>query len=137
VKQGGIFGLDHIVIPINIEGLHWVVVRVDVKGKSIYYYDSRHENGEAHVDNIFEYLKKEHQDKFGEPLPNPETWKRFPVVSSLTPRQDGGVDCAVFVCMYVYCALLRIPFDEYSQADIPNIRRRMALAILQGKIAVE
>jgi Ulp1 family protease len=139
VKQGGIFGLDHIVIPINPVGLHWVVVRVDVKGKAIYYYDSRGEigTGDFYVHNIFEYLKKEHEDKFSEPLPNPEKWKCFAAVCSLTPRQGGGVDCGVFVCMYVYCTLLRIPFDAYSQVDMPNIRRRMMLAILEGNIADE
>jgi Ulp1 family protease len=137
VKQGGIFGLDHIVIPINLDGLHWVVVRVDVKGKSIHFYDSLDGDGEVHVDNIFEYLKEEHKDKFREPLPNQEQWRRIATVNIRTPRQKGGVDCGVFVCMYVYCTLLRIPFHEYKQADMPNIRRRMALAVLQGKIAEE
>lgn len=43
-------------IPINIRNVHWAMVVVDMKYKSIHYLDTKHWNGGVYLDGIKRYL---------------------------------------------------------------------------------
>merc|ERR1712043_132378 len=50
------------------------------------------------------------------------------------PRQLNGSDCGVFTCQYAEFLSREASF-EFSQGDMPRLRRRMAAEILQNTFA--
>ena len=93
------------------------IVRKDPVLKALYY-------------AMFQYLKDEHETKKGAPLPG--DWTLTPT-SQDTPRQHNGYDCGVFAtfCAH-YVSVGAAP--AFDQADIPQLRERMMLDILNKQL---
>jgi sentrin-specific protease 1 len=85
-----IFKLDKIFFPINQGGMHWVCAVAFMQEKRIQFYDSMSGKGLEYLENIFQYIKDEHQDKNGAPLPQAERWSLIQCTSD-TPRQANGM----------------------------------------------
>jgi hypothetical protein len=84
-----IFNLDKIFIPINQASSHWVCTVIYVQEKRIQFYDSMGGDGKTYLDTIFRYLKDEHENKKGFPLPDQDQWRLVRCTSN-TPRQLNG-----------------------------------------------
>ena len=86
--------------------------------------------GDAYLRAMLQYLKDEHQTKKGAPLPG--DWTLTPT-SQDTPRQHNGYDCGVFAtfCAH-YVSVGAAP--AFDQADIPQLRERMMLDILNKQL---
>ena len=63
---------------------------------------------------------------------NFDGWALIPTTDD-TPRQANGFDCGVFAS---YCAhfLAHGAHPNFNQADIPIMRRRMMLSILETRL---
>lgn len=81
-----IFNLDKIFFPVNQGETHWICAVVFMQEKRIQMYDSCGGPGMHYLENIFRYLKDEHQDKKKCPLPDADQWTLVPCTTD-TPRQ--------------------------------------------------
>jgi sentrin-specific protease 1 len=132
-----IFKLHKIFFPINIGEMHWVCVVVQMKEREILMYDSLggDRNRKKYLETIFRYLKDEHMDKKGTPLPEIHQWK---LRSVRMPVQNNGHDCGVFVCIVALFLSMDLPL-QFNQSEISlKGRERIALSIMQRSLlAVE
>ena len=131
-----VFECDFLVFPRNITNTHWACVFMDMKNKIIWNLDSLGSSDREFSDVLLRWLRDEHFDKKKSVL-NTKDWKMQGPPKDL-PRQNNGVDCGMFLCMFVYyLAHGRIPTTtkDFSQRDIPNLRKLVALWIIQQKIS--
>ncbi|EPT26540.1 Ulp1 protease family, C-terminal catalytic domain-containing protein [Toxoplasma gondii ME49] len=132
-----IFAVDLILIPLHVNRLHWTLGVVDMrKGKrKIYFFDSLGGTNKTWFATMRRYLQDEHADKRGKPLEDIEEWCIPDDFASekYTPQQANGFDCGVFICQMAECITDGRSFD-FSQKDIPHIRRKMALQIVGGEL---
>jgi hypothetical protein len=84
-----IFKLDKIIFPINQGSMHWVCAVIYMQEKRIQFFDSMGDDGMTYLESLFEYVKDEHQDKKGSPLPDQDQWRLVPCTRD-TPRQLNG-----------------------------------------------
>ncbi|XP_049848276.1 sentrin-specific protease 1-like [Schistocerca gregaria] len=128
-RRTDIFSFDKVIIPIHLAN-HWCLAVINFCLNRIEYYDPLG-GGNAQCTRLLrEYILSEWKDKkSASPRPEPEKWKDYiPKI----PYQQNGSDCGVFVCMYMDCISRNAPFN-FSQADMPKIRRHMLLSIVSNK----
>lgn len=124
-KKIDIFECDKMIIPINYQNTHWYLACINFIEKRTEVYDSMGAKHQEVHDTLHRWLKDEHQDKKGSPLP--DGWTRYyPSEEGIeVPMQENCHDCGVFTCLFAACVSLgRIPFD-FKQQDLPLIRRWM------------
>jgi sentrin-specific protease 1 len=128
------FKLHKIFFPINMGQMHWACVVVQMNEKIIQMYDSLDGNGNGngkgkeYLETIFRYLKDEHADKKGTPLPDIHQWK---LQSMSMPVQTNDCDCGVFVCIAALFLSMDLPL-RFTQTEINRkCRERIALTIMQ------
>ena len=102
-----------------------------MRQKKIQYYDSMAAPGTAYLRHLLQYLQDEMQHKKKEKLDTSE-WTLVGTTDD-TPQQMNGYDCGVFVCANAECLSFERPLN-FSQRDMPNIRKRMVHRIVQGYI---
>jgi sentrin-specific protease 1 len=51
-----------------------------------------------------------------------------------TPQQENGFDCGVFTCQYMESLSRGEEFFNFSQKDMPYLRRRMIWEIAHAKL---
>jgi Ulp1 family protease len=95
-----IFNLNKVFVPINIDNCHWICGVIYVQKKRIQLYDSLFisssedlQQGE-YLKALFRYLRDDHQDKKGTPLPDQDEWELVQSVRE-TPQQKN---CASLHC---------------------------------------
>lgn len=125
-KKFDFFSRSKVFCPVNVGNLHWTLLCFDVAKKQIRYFDSMGAPGSTYLNAALRYIHDEHQNKKNEPLP--DEWTLVPTTDN-TPQQRNGYDCGVFTtfCAHFY-ALDHEP--DFDQADIPHLRNRMLLSIL-------
>ncbi|KAM3603949.1 uncharacterized protein V6R79_004490 [Siganus canaliculatus] len=118
-KQVDLFSKALLLVPIHLE-VHWCLVTADNVKKRVSLYDSQGKTLEKVARNILKYLMREAKEK--KKMAFESDW----VVSfnQEIPQQTNENDCGVFVLEYSRCLALEKPF-QFSQKDIPNIRRRI------------
>ena len=162
-RKVDLFSKDLIVVPININDMHWTLCVVFVGMKLIQYYDSMSGNGSAYTSALLRYLEDEWKDK-AERYPatrnggaafNTKEWTLASgggtVDGCAVPQQRNGSDCGVFMSAFAsQIALARAPpfttrgwagappapgsnFD-FQQAQMPYFRRHMAASILNAHL---
>jgi sentrin-specific protease 1 len=89
VKGKDIFKLSKIVFPINQNQMHWICLVAFMDEKRIQVYDSIGSSRRSYLHHIFQYIKDEHMDKKGTPLPDADKWKLVSSTSD-TPKQRNG-----------------------------------------------
>lgn len=117
-----IFELDKILIPINVDNQHWIVVMVSMTKKLIQLYDpmgGHNSDPEPYFHQILRFLSDEHLDKKGGAvLPEFSSW-RLVLQDTQLPMQPNAYDCGVFVSAFIYFSVLNLPFHRDSGID-PN-----------------
>jgi hypothetical protein len=111
-----IFKLDKIVFPINQGSMHWVCAVIYMQEKRIQFYDSMGDDGMMYLESLFEYVKDEHQEKKGSPLPNQDQWKLVRCTRE-TPRQLNGTSFfshGYFACSFCFSLHSLFVFGLFS-----------------------
>ncbi|KAA0723222.1 Sentrin-specific protease 3 [Triplophysa tibetana] len=129
-KNVDIFQKDLLLIPIHLE-VHWSLVSVDIKQRSITYFDSQRTLNRRCPKHISKYLQaeailKEQRDFLS-------GWKGFFKMN--VGRQNNDSDCGAFVLQYCKCLALGQPFS-FSQQDMPKLRRLMYKELCHCKLSL-
>ncbi|KAL7890673.1 hypothetical protein AOLI_G00001490 [Acnodon oligacanthus] len=130
-KAVDLFLHDIILIPLHL-GVHWSLIAVDFRSKSVRSYDSM---GQRHGDIcnlILMYLKEEYKVKKGKDL-EVLKWTVTSMRATEVPQQKNGSDCGVFVCKYADYIARGHPFT-FRQCHMPYFRKAMIWEILKQKM---
>ncbi|XP_016421501.1 sentrin-specific protease 5-like [Sinocyclocheilus rhinocerous] len=129
-KNVDIFQKDLLLIPIHLE-VHWSLISVDIKQRSITYFDSQRTLNRRCPKHIFKYLQAEAMIK--EKRDFLTGWKGFFKMN--VGRQNNDSDCGAFVLQYCKCLALGQPFS-ISQQDMPKLRRLMYKELCHCKLSL-
>ena len=124
-----IFSYDLLLIPIHL-GNHWCLATVEPKVGVISYYNSLGSPNEYCLAKLNQYLHNEHRARKYHSLPS-EAFHQTNMMNA--PQQKNGYDCGVFVCTTAEY-LARGQDLSFSQADMPNIRKRMVKEIKNNSL---
>ena len=119
-KRVDILSKRLLIIPVHLPA-HWCLAAVKVANRQILYFDSLRNTNFTCLHLIMEYLSL--QSESNSKKLNLIEWQG--VHCKDIPQQDNSHDCGVFVCMYGRCLAADIHFN-FSQEDMPNIRKHMA-----------
>jgi DNA-directed RNA polymerase subunit L len=124
-----VFDIDKLIVPMNINGNHWVFAVVNFLEKQIEYYDSLSGPPERQCKALKAYLQGESLSKRDSDF-DFTGWK-YCVVPNHVPQQgDNSVDCGVFTLKGIECVSKGQPLT-YTQAGMPRHRRRIAAIITE------
>jgi Ulp1 family protease len=127
-KKTDIFAMDKFFFPLHL-GVHWVMICIDFRRKTLEYYDSLSGRNPSLFKTIRQYLQDEHKDKKGKEL-DLEGWQD--VYPPAVPQQMNGFDCGLFACkMADAVSLDKLP--TFTQKHMPALRQRMVLEILRKR----
>lgn len=117
---------DLIIIPINLNQTHWALSIIDNNSQKIQYFDSLAGDGTSILYDLQNYMISE--------TGNSSRYEMYDIVGlSDCPNQQNGFDCGVFTCTAA-AYIARGKDLEYSQVDMPNLRRRMCWEILHAEL---
>lgn len=129
-RKVDIFSFDIIPVPVHVGGVHWCMAIIDMRLKSISYYDSMGHPNMAVLDALEQYLQEESMDKRKIPF-DTKDWKIECIRDC--PQQRNGSDCGVFSCMFAEF-LTRDSKISFDQQHMQYCRRKMVLEIVSGKL---
>ncbi|KCV71421.1 sentrin-specific protease 1 [Fonticula alba] len=132
-RRVDIFSKDLLLVPVHL-GMHWCMAAVHFPDRRIIYMDSLGARNDECLDLLLMYLDQESRDKKGTPF-DVTDWETECL--SAIPRQKNGYDCGVFACSFAECLSRGIGFDgrfNFTQADIPAVRERMAYEIAHCRL---
>ncbi|KAJ8410096.1 hypothetical protein AAFF_G00211370 [Aldrovandia affinis] len=130
-KAVDIFLYDIILVPLHL-GVHWSLAAIDLKAKSVKYYDSMGQRHDDICSLLLLYLKDEHNTKKSKDL-EVSKWVVSSLKSSEIPQQHNGSDCGVFACKYADCIARGQPFT-FTQSHMPYFRKKMIWEILNQRL---
>ena len=124
-----------LILPVNIDNIHWVLAAVDVQHKRFVYLDSMRGSSRDVLQRVRQWFVDEVTDKYGDDevrrlgIATWDTIDNPPYV----PLQKDGESCGIFaVILADYLEHGQVP--DFSQADIPVLRQRTALALMRGAL---
>jgi sentrin-specific protease 1 len=123
----GILSYDQIMIPVNIDGVHWALVVVHLKDRTIEYLDSLGYGGLEIMNYVGRYLDDYVAEQCLTSLDAANFVKRAPKVIS----QKDDFSCGVFVLAFQDFRALGRPLS-FSLDDIATFRKKIAQDILIG-----
>ena len=85
-----LFEKELILVPIH-QRVHWSLVVIDLRKRSIVYLDSMGQTGKSICETIFQYLQNESKTRRNIEL-DPLEWKQYSVTSEEIPLQLNGSD---------------------------------------------
>lgn len=121
-----LFSVSSILIPVHFPG-HWTLVKVDLKEKSIMFFNSLSGSDDGYLRLIRGFIGQKSQS---EGLPFNENEWTLQTAQNI-PKQFNAVDCGVFVCCYAKSLAFNVPF-QFSQQDMDAKRRRITYEIVKG-----
>lgn len=127
-KQVDLFSKTLLLVPVHLE-VHWCLVTADIPQKKICLYDSQGNALQKVARNILRYLITEAKEKRRPAFENNWTVS----FDEKIPQQTNENDCGVFVLEYSRCLALTKPL-QFSQKDIPNIRKRIYKELCDCKL---
>ncbi|KAF5274709.1 hypothetical protein FQA39_LY07101 [Lamprigera yunnana] len=127
-----LFSCDIVAVPIH-QTMHWCMSIIDFKKCTIKYYDSMGRPNYECLEALLHYLKVEHLDKKKSEF-DASGWSLENVQD--IPQQMNGSDCGVFSCTYAEF-LTRNAELSFSQENMPYLRRKMVLEILNGELLIQ
>uniref|UniRef100_A0A1A7W8N0 SUMO1/sentrin specific peptidase 5 n=1 Tax=Iconisemion striatum TaxID=60296 RepID=A0A1A7W8N0_9TELE len=127
-KQVDLFSKSLLLVPIHLE-VHWCLVTADIATKKICLYDSQGHVLQKVARNMLKYLMTEAKEKKQPAFEDGWTVSYDEEI----PQQTNENDCGVFVLEYSRCLALSRPF-QFSQKDIPNIRKRIYKELCDCKL---
>ena len=128
--NGDVFGLDKLFAPINTGRSHWALVVVYIQTKKIAFIDSMGGTGMAYLEAMRSYLWDEAKVR-----EVPVDWRAWDLVpgSTQTPQQQDCVNCGVFTIITTNFLAQNLDL-RFSSADIANLRIRITLECLRGRL---
>lgn len=124
--------LDMVFVPVNLHQTHWALAVIDNKNERFFYVDSLFGDGTDILYLLMDYMTEETKKNHGSL--NRRNYSNYSVIGKYEcPTQQNGYDCGVFTCTAADY-LSRNRELDYSQADMPDLRRRMGWEILKGKL---
>ncbi|KAJ7762442.1 hypothetical protein B0H14DRAFT_2539996 [Mycena olivaceomarginata] len=123
--QIDIFAKDTVLIPINIENVHWIIAALSFRLKRVEIHDSAHWDHSTVFLLLREYLALEHQKKHNISLDLTE-WQDF---TAPTPTQTNSYDCGVFACRIIFYLARSAQSFPFVQDDMSDLRERTVLEI--------
>ncbi|GBG91644.1 hypothetical protein CBR_g52679 [Chara braunii] len=132
-KDVDIFSYEMVLIPVHKHGVHWTLLCL--REQRLEYYDSLVQDNGGFSSNVIanftQYLRDEAVCHYGQKtkvnLQEPK------VVVRGVPQQSDRSSCGVFMLAFAsFFARDCPPPFSIAQRDIPNIRLRIAVDILQG-----
>ncbi|KAK0233372.1 cysteine proteinase [Armillaria fumosa] len=130
-KKFDIFAKDMVLIPVNHNNMHWTAAAINFRCKRIESYDSMNMNRQLVFKHLRHYLDAEHRNKKKKPF-DFTGWEDYTLKD--TPQQENGYDCGVFTCQFLQSLSRGEESFNFTQADIPYLRRRMILEIGQASL---
>lgn len=132
-----VLALELVLVPVNLSQYHWVLAAVDVAHRRFLYLDSMHgADGAAVIPSLRRWLADEVRAKHGAAAVAALGVDAWPTkVNEGIPRQRDGGSCGVFTALFAdWLALgLGTPM-KFGQADMPVLRRRMAIDLFFAKL---
>ena len=137
IQRPRILDYTQVLVPVNIGNAHWVLAVVDMGKKQFVYLDSmgRRDGVRGVLKKLRRWLSDEVTAKYGE-----EATKRLEIENWTTvqnpehmPRQTDCDSCGMFCLGLAERLELGQPWD-FTQADIPLMRKRAALALHCGAL---
>ncbi|XP_015726576.1 sentrin-specific protease 2 isoform X2 [Coturnix japonica] len=130
-RNVNLFNQDIILIPIHLRS-HWTLVVVDVRKKTITYFDSFGKKGNKICETVLQYLQEESWEKQKVKLSSSE-WTLRSMEPHEIPQQSNGSDCGVFMCKYADYVSRDKPFT-FTQENMPYFRKRMVWEIIHQQL---
>lgn len=131
-KAGPITGLSKILVPINLQQMHWALSCIDITHKKISYLDSLSRGKPSPstmsiLETLKRYVCEESQFTIGDD---------FTLEQAPCPQQSNGYDCGVFVCLNALSVVNAKDQsgDEplFDESDASRMRSYIADTILRG-----
>ena len=121
-----LFSQRKILIPINLDGAHWVLAVIDMVEKCISFYDSFASQGQEIFNTLIDFLEKESLDKKGLNLDR-SAWTQQDVIKKRV--QTNYTDCGLWLLMHAHyvCNNMSLRFQE---SQMPLIRARTPWCIM-------
>ncbi|KAK3106213.1 hypothetical protein FSP39_015304 [Pinctada imbricata] len=116
---------EKILMPVNVNGNHWVLFVADMVYKTVGVLDSL---GGSHEFKYITYWRKfleTRKQHVTETIPGPWTLEPYP-----TNLQTDGNSCGVFTLMNAECLVKNEPVNIMRQVHVPAFRRHVRSAIL-------
>uniref|UniRef100_UPI00398EB191 uncharacterized protein n=1 Tax=Pristiophorus japonicus TaxID=55135 RepID=UPI00398EB191 len=129
-KNVDIFNKDLLLIPIHLE-VHWSLISVDVREKTITYFDSQRTLNRRCPKHIGKYLQAEAIKKNRHDFS--DDWKGYFKMN--VARQNNDSDCGAFVLQFCKCLALGQPYS-FTQQDMPKLRRQIYKELCNCKLSV-
>lgn len=130
-KKVDLFSFDLLVIPIHLS-MHWCMAIIDFRSKSISYYDSMGTTNDKCLKILYNYIQQEYLDKKGIEY-NMHGWEMHNVKK--IPQQMNGSDCGMFSCTFAEF-ITRNAKITFTQEDMPYLRRKMVIEIIEGRLLI-
>ncbi|XP_042651750.1 sentrin-specific protease 2 isoform X1 [Tyto alba] len=126
-----LFKQDLILVPIHLR-VHWALVVIDVRKKTIKYFDSMGQKGDKICEALFQYLQEESREKRNLELTVSE-WTLHSMESREIPQQLNGSDCGVFMCKYADYISRDKPIT-FTENHMPYFRKKMVWEIIHQQL---
>mmetsp|Transcript_4108 Transcript_4108/g.8852 ORF Transcript_4108/g.8852 Transcript_4108/m.8852 type:complete len:685 (+) Transcript_4108:229-2283(+) len=130
-RKVDIFEKDLVLVPIHCHGNHWALALINLRQERFEYLDSLFGSAGGVLRHLRQYLQDESQDKRKMTL-DLSRWVDVEYKEGI-PRQRNGSDCGVFMCTNANY-ISRGARLNYSQEDMPYMRKRMVLEILNAQL---
>jgi len=129
-RKVDILSKDIILIPVHCKGVHWTMAIIDMRKKTILYYDSKGGANKNLLDTLEKYLREESLDKRNQSFDT----RNFRIEKARNvPQQKNNNDCGVFSCMIAEYITRNAPIT-FSQDNVVYFRKKMALEIVDGEL---
>ena len=128
IGKESLLDVDTVFVPVH-NNSHWTLIVVRPRTRTIEHFDSLGSLSHAHVAKIKEWL----QGELG-PLYVESEWNVLP---SISPQQNNGSDCGVFLLTTAKALAVGLTPLSYGPADIPIIRRKIVAELVNGGLEGE
>ncbi|NWY58686.1 SENP2 protease, partial [Chionis minor] len=122
-----LFKQDIILVPVHLR-MHWTLAVIDMRKKTIKYFDSLGQKGDKINQALLQYLQEEYRGKRNMKLDVSE-WTLHSMGPQEIPQQLNGSDCGVFLCKFADYIARDKPIN-FTQAHMPYFRKKMVWEII-------
>ncbi|XP_007420694.1 sentrin-specific protease 2 isoform X1 [Python bivittatus] len=130
-KEVDLFQHDIILVPIHIR-VHWALVVIDLRRKTIKYFDSMGQNGNRICMRLLQYLQEESKAKKNLDI-NVSSWTLYSMKPHEIPQQLNRSDCGMFACKFADFISRDKPI-AFTQFHMPYYRKKMVWEILHQQL---
>ncbi|KAB8261823.1 hypothetical protein BDV32DRAFT_148147 [Aspergillus pseudonomiae] len=124
-KIGGasLLDVDTVFVPVH-NSAHWTLIVIKPLERTIEHFDSLGSLSHRHVGVMKDWLRNELGPRYVE-----EEWRVLPSVS---PQQDNGSDCGVFLLSTAKAVAIGIEPLSYCARDIVLLRKKIVAELMAG-----